>query len=184
MAYDILEVLTEDHRRVEGILGTLTHENDPNECLSLLHDLTMELLTHMRGEERILYPRLPDAPGGAVLEDEAEEQHAMAEELLGELVGMASSGSNGSFEGFRDKVAQLSMALNEHITFEENEIFPRCRETFSAEELASFAAELDDVKLEVQSAMEQVAAGVSYEEVTYEAGPYEEGGAPEQQPSA
>lgn len=167
MANDILEVLTEDHRRVEGLLETLANETDPNECLGLLYDLTLELVPHMRGEERILYPRVKEEPAGDTIEDEAEEQHAMAEELLGELVGMANAGGNGSMTGFREKVAQLTFALEQHIHFEESEMFPLCREAFSEDELATFAAELDEVKLEVQGSLEQVATGVPFEETGY-----------------
>lgn len=163
MANDILEVLTEDHRRVEGMLETLANERDPNECLSLLSDLSMELVAHMRGEERLLYPLVKDEAGGREIEDDAEEQHAVAEELLGELVGMASVGGNGSMRGFAEKVAQLQMAIEEHVTMEENEMFALCREVFSDEQRAELAAQLEDVKLEVQGAVEQIAAGAAFQ---------------------
>lgn len=168
MANDILEILTEDHRRVEGILKTLENERDPDECLSLLNDLSLELVPHMRGEERVLYPRVQQEPAGGAIEDEAEEHHAMAEELLGELVGMALTAGNGAMEGFGDKLEQLTAALEEHIAFEEGEMFALCRESFSDEQLARFAADYEDIRVEVQGTIEQVAAGAPFEEPSAE----------------
>lgn len=163
MANDILEVLTEDHRRVEGIIEALEKESDPNECLSLLNDLSMELVAHMRGEERVLYPRVKKEASGRELEDDAEEQHAVAEELLGELVGMASSGGDGAMQGFSEKLGQLKMAIEQHVTMEEGDMFDLCREIFSEDDLSTLATEIEEVKLEVQGSVDQLATGATFQ---------------------
>lgn len=162
MANDIFELLAEDHRHVEALLDAIAQESDLQECLSLLNDLSLALVPHMRAEEQILYPRIKREANGRALEEDAEEQHAVAEELLGELVGMALSGE-GSIDVFNEKLGQLQMAIQEHVTMEENEMFALGREVFNDEQLASLGVEIEDAKLEVQGAIEQIATGATFE---------------------
>lgn len=165
MANDIFEILAEDHRRVEGILEAIESADESGERMDLLNDLTLALIPHARAEERLVYPRVREHERGAELEDTAEEEHAMAEELLAELQAMGQEG-----EGFSDKLGQLKAAIQGHVKMEESDMFSVGREVFSEEQMETLAKSFEDEKLRVQASLEQVSAEAAFEEPEGEEG--------------
>lgn len=159
MANDIFEILAEDHRRVEGIIEALEGATEPADRMELLNDLTLAFVPHARGEELLVYPRIKEDERGAELEDNAEEEHAMADELLAELQAMGGDG-----EGFNDRLAELKTAIQHHVSMEESDMFTLGREIFSEEQIEELARDFEDAKLKVQASLERVADEAAFEE--------------------
>jgi hemerythrin superfamily protein len=129
---DVIDVLTHDHREVEGMFAEL--EKLPAghaERRKVVDQVTMELVRHAVAEEQYLYPAarrfLPD---GDEVADKELRDHAKVEELLKELERL----DPGDAE-FDIRTAQLMTSVREHVLDEESNLFPRLATAASGEEL-------------------------------------------------
>src|SRR4051812_28237518 len=118
---DILEHLSEEHRKAERLMEQLLRSEQGDERDKLIGELDKALDTHMRVEERFLYPIVAEAIDEDT-EDEAEIEHSLARQGLAKLQEL------GREPGFAAAVEMLQAGIGHHVREEESEIFPKLRE--------------------------------------------------------
>lgn len=125
---DVLDHLTKKHREVEDLIAKLKETGPNEEREELLEELTESLLTHMAVEERFIYPIASRTLGSEEAED-ASDEHELVRGTL-EAVGARVVG--GAFEA---ALEILEEGIAHHVQDEEEEMFPKLRET-AADEIA------------------------------------------------
>jgi hemerythrin superfamily protein len=147
MDTDVIDLLSEDHRKVEELFEdyeSTKDEADDEAKAALVATICLELTVHATVEEEIFYP----AARGALEEedadmlDEAEVEHASVKVLIADLADMQPSDPL-----YDAKVKVLSEYVKHHVQEEEGEIFPSVRE--SELDLAALGEEIATRKQEL-----------------------------------
>jgi hypothetical protein len=128
---DALDLLQQDHRRVETLFARSALVSGPAwaETVAMI---TQELTTHAELEETVVYPALAAALGpGGPLVDRAQAEHDDIKGLLERL-------SKATGEGVSDvqDLRALQLAVQQHVTVEEGELFAAFRLAASPQALA------------------------------------------------
>ncbi|HEX3098471.1 MAG TPA: hemerythrin domain-containing protein [Usitatibacter sp.] len=135
-----LELLTNDHRKVEALFGRYEEEKESGSRSrgDLAQRICKELTAHARLEEEIFYPWLRENldTGSRDLVEEALVEHASAKDLIAQVEGADVD------ETFDAKVKVLGEYIRHHVQEEENEIFP---------EVAGESEELDELGQEMHA---------------------------------
>ena len=139
---DVLEHLTEEHRKVEALLAQLK-EADEGQRADLLDQLDEALGTHMAVEERFLYPIVAEVMGE---EDAAEatDEHDLARD------GLAAARERLEEGAFVAAIETLEAGIAHHVEEEESELFPKLREQ-AGDRIAQMDPE--DLEAKVERAM-------------------------------
>jgi hemerythrin superfamily protein len=143
-AVDAITLLKQDHREVEALF----QEFDKSEGAELgpIADRVCQMLTvHAQIEEEILYPAAMDAfeeEEDTELVNEAAVEHASAKELIAKIEEMADDD-----ELFKATVTVLSEYIKHHVKEEEQELFPKLKET--GLDLEELGAQVQARKLEL-----------------------------------
>lgn len=140
---DMINILVQDHREVEGIFQELEDpRTDAERRGQLVSVATAELVRHSIAEEEHLYPATRRAlPDGDEIADKEVEDHADAEELMKRLERMQPDEPE-----YQSVTQSLMSAIREHIEDEEGTLFPRLREVCSTEQLADLGRKIDEAK--------------------------------------
>src|SRR3954447_12231029 len=117
---DVLEHLTEEHRKVEELLRQLKSVAAGPQRKRLLTELQDSLGTHMAVEERFIYPLLAKALDGETAE-EAHDEHRLARQGLDAAEERVEQGA------FEAAIEVLEAGIAHHVEEEENELFPKLR---------------------------------------------------------
>lgn len=126
-----LELLAEDHQRVEELFVRLERTADPQERTEIVHAVIHELAVHGEVEELIFYPRLRVAvPDGHDLAERALHEHGEIKETLNVLDRLTAA--DGAFDGL---VRALMDDVRQHVAEEEHDLFPTIREAVSDTDL-------------------------------------------------
>jgi hemerythrin superfamily protein len=144
---DPIAMLEQDHRKVESLFSQWQQSKDA----SVAQQICMELTVHATVEEQSIYPVLAqDVPEGEQLEEEAEQEHAEAKQLIATI-------EQAGFEGPQvdEAMETLISAVTHHVEEEESEIFPKMQRSLDKDVLDTLGAEVDRLKRET---MDQVAA--------------------------
>jgi len=137
---DAITLLKSDHRKVERMLQRYRSANGNK--AAIVRQITAELTAHMDAEERELYPVLRTAlEDGPSLMEDAVKEHGEARGLLAEL----ARGQEGSFD-MDAKVATLRRAIEHHVKDEEQEIFPKMRQTLPKSRVQEIGARIARAK--------------------------------------
>ena len=149
MDNDVIDLLTEDHRKVEEMFEeyeSSKDEADDEAKSALVATICLELTMHASVEEEIFYPAARAAldEEDSDMLDEAEVEHASVKVLIADLADMQPSDAL-----YDAKVKVLSEYVKHHVQEEEGEIFPSVRESdidlaSLGEEVASRKQELTD----------------------------------------
>ena len=123
---NVLDHLTQEHRKVEAMLGVLAESQPGDDREQTVTDLEDALATHMAVEEKFVYP-IVSATMGDSKESEAENEHDETRSGLEQLRILIAD------DGFTDAVATLADGLNHHVQEEETEIFPTLKREAAAE---------------------------------------------------
>jgi iron-sulfur cluster repair protein YtfE (RIC family) len=115
---DLLEHLTEEHRKAEQLMKMLLDSDEGAGREQTLAELQKALTKHMAVEEQFLYPIVKRTLGDEPAE-EAENEHALAREGLDKLAELVSE------PGFGAAVEMLQGGIGHHVREEEQEIFPK-----------------------------------------------------------
>ena len=121
---DVLEHLTEEHRKVERLLDQLAESDEGAERERLIDDLESSLGTHMAVEERFVYPIVTDVLGSEE-RHEGVNEHDLARDGLVKLREMQSE------PGFGAVVDMLKGGIGHHVEEEEGDMFPKLRQKAS-----------------------------------------------------
>lgn len=133
---DVIEHLTEEHRKAEQLMQQLGASEPGAERDRLIGELEEALTVHMAVEEEFLYPIVAEVIGSEDAE-EADAEHDLARDGLATLREMASQ------PGFGAAVDMLKGGIGHHVEEEEQELFPKLRA-----EAGDRIAGLDPEKLE------------------------------------
>ena len=132
--HDVVDLLTEDHRRLEGLLQRLDREQDPTELRSIYLELVGELAAHEACEQEVVFPALRASVPAAETDMAAcLGQHEEINSLLDEMCALDPSGY-----GFMKRASALRLELQAHFA-EEEELFSRLRAALDPTRLADLA---------------------------------------------
>lgn len=130
---NLFELLEHDHERITELLSEVTVETDEDQLDDLFNQLLEELDGHMEREEEHLYPAMERNEATMPLVQEAYEEHDRARQLADEMSDLAFTNPR-----WTTLLRELREQLGHHVTFEENEIFPRLHTLFSPAQLDDF----------------------------------------------
>jgi len=153
MDTDVIELLTEDHRKVEELFDqyeSSKDEADDDAKAELVATICLELTIHATVEEEIFYPAARGAldEDDSDLLDEAEVEHATVKLLIADLADMQPSDAL-----YDAKVKVLSEYVKHHVQEEEGEMFPSVRE--SELDVAALGEEVATRKQELMDEYQQ-----------------------------
>ena len=137
---DVLDLLQADHRQVEELVDDFEAAEDESEQLELAQQICTALTVHAEVEEEIFYPAVREALGEEAedLLAEAEVEHGSAKDLIAQV-----EASEPDDPLFKAQVKVLGEYVKHHVREEENELFPRVRESgLDREELGRRAQSL------------------------------------------
>src|SRR5688500_2972703 len=126
---DLIDVLVEDHRRVETLFVELEGEpGDPGHRRDIVDVIVAELVGHAVAEELYLYPVVRDLlPDGDQLADRELREHADNQRTMDTLDPTAPA--------FEATLAAVVAAARAHIAEQERDLLPRLRQACPADRL-------------------------------------------------
>lgn len=138
-----IEVLKQDHRRVEQMFGQFQEAAaSPERKQEIVNEIIRELSIHAAIEEEILYPIVREVlPDGDELAQESLQEHHQAKQVLSDLDSMSPGDAQ-----FDQSVGRLIEDIEHHVEEEESEMFPRLQEALDDESLADIGRELEEAK--------------------------------------
>lgn len=146
MAQDAITLLKKDHEKVKELLGQLMESSDRaiQTRRDLLEKIASELRVHTKIEEDVFYPAFRDAGKHEEkkMYHEAVEEHRAVEELVLPDLEKTEPGS----DQFAGRAKVLKELVEHHVGEEEEDIFPRAQQLFSAEQLASMGEKMAELK--------------------------------------
>ncbi len=145
---DVLELLKEDHRVVDGYFQEVKADEDANHEKTF-KKIKSELDVHAHVEEVIVYPHFLEV-GSEELQKivrEGVEEHAQMKTLLLEL-----SELKGSDDVFKAKLKVLIENVEHHVEEEENETFSLAEDELDRETLRTLAERVETEKANFQKA--------------------------------
>jgi iron-sulfur cluster repair protein YtfE (RIC family) len=141
---DVFSVLAADHDRILALSDRLTGpsrvpRDQPGERKAIADQLVMELSRHEAAEEMLLWPAVRErADEGEQMCEIALDQERVGKRVLNELVH--TSPGNEEFGALTHTVAA---ELREHISYEQNIVWPRLRLRLTDEEARRLGAEIE-----------------------------------------
>lgn len=137
-----LELLNHDHREVEQLFAQFESTQDFSIALQICRELTV----HAAVEEEIVYPVLAEI--NEDVEQEAEEEHDDAKELIARIEGMTPD-----HPGLVATVMKLKGAIEHHVEEEESEAWTEMRKGAS-DQLDELGRQVEQRKQELLGAMD------------------------------
>lgn len=146
MALDAITLLKNDHEKVKDLLGQLVESSDRaiQTRRELLEKIANELSVHTKIEEDVLYPAFRDAGKHEEkkMYHEAVEEHRAVEALVLPDLQKTEPGS----DQFAGRAKVLKELVEHHVEEEEEDMFPRAQDLFSAEQLSSMGEKMAELK--------------------------------------
>ena len=134
---NVINLLKQDHRTVEKLFADFQESQDR----SVVEQICNELDEHTRLEEEIVYPPLrSDVPDGQGMAEHAEEEHKEARQLIGRIRQTEDP------DHLEELVQDLQSAIEEHVSEEENEVFPKMEQALGPDRLEQMGTELEAQK--------------------------------------
>ncbi len=127
---DVTEMLEADHREAEDLFAKIKETNGAARA-GLVVKLVDALRLHMQVEESIVYPAIAkQVGGGGDMVAEAKTEHEGARKVLADVEKLSPNEP-----GFDGALEMLEAGITHHVEEEEDEVFPKFRDSVSAEEL-------------------------------------------------
>lgn len=119
---DALELLADDHRRIDAMFDRYEHAPDDGQRLRLVEAICTELSIHAQLEEELFYGALRDVLAEERPIDDAEVEHGSIRHIVTEL-------REGSPESrhYDANVRVLGAYVRHHVEEEQGRLFPRAR---------------------------------------------------------
>ncbi|MEY6432891.1 hemerythrin domain-containing protein [Thioalkalicoccus limnaeus] len=117
-------LLRADHKIVNELFDEYEKTNIKSRKKSLVSQICAELTIHAQVEEEIFYPAMKEALKDKGLVPEAIVVHATLKDLIAAVEGAEPDGEN-----FDAKIKVLSEYVKHHVKEEQNEMFPRARDS-------------------------------------------------------
>lgn len=138
---DVIALLEKDHREVERLFAKMEKAEQPEKRLELLETLTEELEAHAGAEEMAVYPRAVTVCKTEEQTEHSFEEHNEMRKRLAELRETEPVAPE-----WTEKLEELKETVEHHVEEEESQLFPKMRETFSAEALETMARDVEQAK--------------------------------------
>ena len=140
MAQNVIDILKQEHEMVLSMLSELASKGTSNREQKY-NTLKENLMPHLIGEEKALYPRLMES-GMRDMALESIEEHSAVKTLLGQL----DSAPMSEEDVWVAKLAVIQENVEHHISEEEDEIFPAMQQKMSSDELSSLGSRYEEAK--------------------------------------
>lgn len=146
-ASDAIAMLLADHQKVKQLFrefDQLRAQHDEADLKAeLVEQLCGQITVHTKLEEEIFYPAVRAAIGDDELMDEAEAAHASVSDLIHQIEALEPDD-----EQVDATVTVLREQLEQHISDEENNMFPKARQ--AGLDLDTLRDEMADLKQELE----------------------------------
>lgn len=140
MAQSIIDTLKQEHRVVLSELSELS-EKSISGREQKYRTMKANLIPHLVGEEKTLYPKLLKS-GMEDITYEAIEEHNAVKTLLGQL----DDASISEEDIWVAKVTVIKENVQHHIKEEEEKIFPQMQQKMSSDDLSTLNTRYEDAK--------------------------------------
>lgn len=151
---DLLEILRQDHLKVDELFGQYAAATEDHEKLRIVQQIFRELMPHAQAEEEIFYPALRDAASDETAVEEAYSEHAAAKKTLESILNASPDDMT-----YDMKVKMLQKEIQHHVREEETELFQEARD--SGLDLSELARRFQQRKQELMPTIEQQLGGMS-----------------------
>ena len=121
---DATTLLRADHKLVNDLFAEYEKASSANKKKQLVAQICSELSVHAQIEEEIFYPAVKRALKDKELIPEATVEHATLKDLIAQVEGIEPDG-----EMFDAKIKVLAEYVTHHVKEEQNEMFPKAKET-------------------------------------------------------
>lgn len=140
---DAIEMLRQDHRKVQQLFQEFEQSDDTAAQRQIAQTAIRELEVHATLEEEIFYPAAMEELDEPDLINEAQEEHHVVKILANELKKM-----RGNEERFKAKFTVMAESVKHHIQEEEGELFPQIQDKMDTQEVGQ---RLEERKQKLQS---------------------------------
>ena len=144
---DATSILRADHKLVSELFAEVEKTRKSEKKKMLVEQICQELTIHATVEEEIFYPAVKEALGDDELVPEAQVEHASLKALIAEL-----QGADAEDEMYDARVKVLSEYVKHHVKEEQNEMFPKVKD--SDLDLEELGAQIMKRKEELKAEME------------------------------
>jgi hemerythrin superfamily protein len=129
---DAIELLLRDHRSIDDLAEQLDAAEDPAEIRELFLRIVDQLAAHETAEQQVIFPAFRASVGSAGGDtlDHRMGEHEELNELLAEMRNLPPD----EF-AFTKRGSAFLLDVKEHFRREEETVFARMRQSFSADEL-------------------------------------------------
>jgi iron-sulfur cluster repair protein YtfE (RIC family) len=141
MAQNIIDILKQEHKMVLSQFSELSSKG-MSDRERKYDTLKQNLMPHLIGEEKALYPRLEEVEGMRDTILEAIEEHSAVKTLLGQL----DSSPTSDEDAWVAKLKVIEENVEHHISEEEKKIFPEMQQKMSSSELSSLGSRYEEAK--------------------------------------
>lgn len=131
MAHELMETLKKEHDEVKNIMGKLSDGSGRSKSRQALFlKFKEELIPHMKGEEKHLYPALMEKKQARMKAMEAIEEHQAASTVLKSLDKLDMDAEN-----WPAKMKVLKEMIEHHIEEEEEAVFEAAEDSLDEDRL-------------------------------------------------
>lgn len=123
-AQEATAMLRADHKHVSALFEVYGAARSPAKKKDIVASICTELRVHAQAEEEIFYPAVKQALKDHELVPEASVEHATLKDLVSQVKGIKPDG-----EMFDAKIKVLAEYVKHHVKEEQDEMFPKARET-------------------------------------------------------
>ena len=145
---EALTLLRADHKHVSELFEQYEAARTSTQKKKLVHEICTELDVHAQIEEEIFYPAVKAALKDKELVPEATVEHASLKDLIAQIKDVEPDG-----EMYDAKVKVLSEYVKHHVKEEQNEMFPKVKDTDL--DLSELGEQMKQRKEELLSAVVQ-----------------------------
>jgi hemerythrin superfamily protein len=139
---DAIQLLKDDHKKVEKIFSDL--ENKRDDRRALFPELDRELTFHAEIEEKVFYPAAREAAPTRDLVLESIEEHKQIKMVLADLekTDMRTAEWAADLKVLKEDVMH-------HVCEEENDLFPKVKKILSKEQLEELGSRMEEMKMQL-----------------------------------
>jgi hemerythrin superfamily protein len=143
-------ILRADHKLVSDLFAQFEKAEGSEKKRRLVEQICMELTVHAQIEEEIFYPAVKEVLHGGKKEEELVPEATVEHQSLKQLIEDIE-GTDIEDELYDARVKVLGEYVKHHVKEEQNEIFPKVRE--SELDMVELGAQLMQRKQELQKAL-------------------------------
>jgi hypothetical protein len=144
---EAIAILRADHKLVSELFAEVEKTRKQEKKLKLVEQICQELTIHAQVEEEIFYPAVKEALDDDELVPEARVEHESLKALIAEI-----EGAEDDEEMYEARVKVLSEYVKHHVKEEQNEMFPKVKQ--SSLDLEELGAQIMQRKEELKAELE------------------------------